>query len=140
MADPVFCSRIADFLLRLGEPAAAIQLLSRLEVLLPADQIILARAQAAKSNWREAVNILRRLNDVLPNDPKLANDLAVAAGKLRDYDTSISSFECYLKMVTPSANDYLRFADLLLMAQRADRCKAALDLAIELGEDSTWQR
>jgi len=137
MADPVFCSRIADFLLRLGEPAAAIQLLSRLEVLLPKDQIILARAQAAKSNWREAVNILRRLNDVLPNDPKLANDLAVAAGKLRDYDTSISSFERYLKMVTPSANDYLRFADLLLMAQRADRCKAALDLAIELGEDSS---
>lgn len=136
-ADPVFCPRIADFLLRLGEPAAAIQLLSRLEVLLPADQIILARAQAAKANWREAVNILRRLNDVLPNDAKLANDLAVAAGKLRDYDTSISSFERYLTMVTPSANDYLRFADLLLMAQRPDRCLTALNLAIELGEDSS---
>ena len=135
-ADPVFCPLIADFLLRLGEPAAAIQLLARLQVLLPADQIILARAQAAKSNWREAVNILRRLNGDLPNDAKLANDLAVAAGKLRDYETSISSFERYLTLVTPSATDYLRFADLLLIAQRADRCGAALKLAIDLGEDS----
>ena len=134
-ADPVFCPLIADFLLRLGEPEAAIQLLGRLQVLLPADQIILARAQAAKSNWREAVSLLRRLNEALPNDAKIANDLAVAAGKLRDYDTSIASFERYLTLVTPTATDYLRFADLLLMAQRAERCGKALKLAIELGED-----
>lgn len=135
-ADPVFCPLIAEFLLRLSEPGAAIQLLSRLQVLLPADQIILARAQAAKSNWREAVNILKRLSEALPNDAKVANDLAVAAGKLRDYDTSIRAFEHYLTLITPSATDYLRFADLLLMAQRADRCEKALKLAIELGEDS----
>ncbi len=136
-ADPVFCPLIADFLLRLGEPSAAIQLLSRLQVLKPSEQIILARAQAAKSNWREAVSILKRLNSVLPDDAKLANDLAVAAGKLRDYDTSIASFERYLTLVTPSAQDYLRFADLLLIAQRADRCEKALKLAIEHGEDSS---
>lgn len=136
-ADPVFCPLIADLLLRLGEPSAAIQLLSRLQVLPPSEQIILARAQAAKANWREAVNILKRLSGVLPDDAKLANDLAVAAGKLRDYDTSIASFEHYLTLVTPSANDYLRFADLLLIAQRADRCDTALKLAIELGEDSS---
>lgn len=135
-ADPVFCSLIADFSLRLGEPAAAIQLLSRLQVLPPAEQIILARAQAAQSNWREAVNILRRLNGVVTDDSKIANDLAVAAGKLRDFETSISSFERYLTLVIPTAQDYLRFADLLLLAQRADRCESALMLAIELGEDS----
>jgi tetratricopeptide (TPR) repeat protein len=136
-ADPVFCPLIADFLLRLGEPSAAIQLLARLQVLPPSEQIILARAQAAKSNWREAVNILKRLNSVLPKDAKIANDLAVAAGKLRDYDTSIASFERYLTLVTPSAQDYLRFADLLLIAQRADRCDKALKLAIEHGEDGS---
>lgn len=136
-ADPVFCPLIADFFLRLREPSAAIQLLSRLEVLLPADQIILARAQAAKGNWRESVSILRRLNEVLPSDAKIANDLAVTAGKLRDYDTSISSFEHYLTLVTPSANDYLRFADLLLMAQKPERCEQALKLAIDHGEKSS---
>ena len=134
-ADPVFCPLIADFLLSLGEPGAAIQLLSRLQVLTPSDQIILARAQAAKSNWREAVSTLSRLSGELPNDAKIANDLAVAAGKLRDFDTSISSFEHYMKLVTPSATDYLRFADLLLMAQRTERCEKAVKLAIEMGED-----
>jgi tetratricopeptide (TPR) repeat protein len=136
-ADAVFCPLIADFLLRLGESAAAIQLLARLEVLLPSDQIILARAQAAQSNWREAVSILRRLNDARIDDPKIANELAVTAGKLRDYDTSIKSFERYLTLVTPTATDYLRFADLLLMAQRSERCAMAIKLSIELGEDSS---
>ena len=77
-ADPVFCPLIADFLLRLGEASAAIQLLSRLQVLKPSDQIILARAQAALSNWREAVNILKRLSTVVVDDPKIVNDLALS--------------------------------------------------------------
>ncbi|RBP53291.1 tetratricopeptide repeat-containing sulfotransferase family protein [Arenicella xantha] len=133
--DPVFCSRIADFLLSLGEPPAAIQLLSRLKVLTPADQIILARAQAGVSNWREAVNILRRLNDELPDDSSIANNLAVTAGKLRDFPTAISAFERYLRLVSPTAEDYLRFADLLLMAQQSERSEKAIKHAMELGED-----
>ena len=136
-ADAIFCPLIADFFLRLGESAAAIQLLSRLEVLLPTDQIILARAQAAQSNWREAVSILRRLNEARTDDPQIANELAVTAGKLRDYETSIKSFERYLTLVTPTATDYLRFADLLLMAQRSERCATAIKLSLELGEDSS---
>lgn len=134
--DPVFCSLIADFFVRLAEPDAAIQLLSRLQVLTPNDQIILARAHAGKTHWRESASILQRLRAELPNEPKIANDLAVAAGKLRDYDTAISAFEHYLTLVTPSAIDYLRFADLLLMAQKTARCRQAITLALDKGESS----
>ena len=133
--DPYFCSRIADMSLHLGEPAAAITLLSRLQKMLPQDQIILANSQAALGNWRDAVNILKRLHQVVDTDPVVADKLATAAGKLRDYPTSIAAYERYLQLVTPTANDYLRFADLLLIAQNADRCNHALDLAIEMGED-----
>ena len=133
--DPVFCSRIAEMLQQLGEPAAAIELLGRLQALTPQDQIILAKANGRMSNWREGVNILKRLNDAAPDDPVVANELAKAAGKLRDYPTAISAFERYLRLVRPTANDYLRFADLLLIAQSSDRCEQALDRALELGED-----
>lgn len=134
--DPVFCPRIADMSISLGEPAAAITLLSRLNELLPQDQIILAKAQGRLGNWREAVSILKRLNDNLPKDPVVADKLATAAGNLRDYPTSIKAYERYLQLVSPTAKDYLRFADLLLLAQNADRCRQALDIALEMGEDS----
>ena len=133
--DPVFVPSIADMSLRLGEPAAAVQLLSRLNQLLPQDQIILARAQGKLGNWREAVGILKRLNDATPKDAEVADKLATAAGKLRDYPTAIAAFGRYLQLVKPTANDYLRYADLLLIAQEADRCDQALDIALEMGED-----
>lgn len=134
--DPVFVPRIAEMSIRLGEPAAAVTLLSRLGKLLPADQIILATAQGQLGNWREAVSILKWLNDAVPRDAEVADKLATAAGKLRDYPTAITAYGRYLQLVKPTALDYLRYADLLLIAQNADRCDQALDIAIDMGEDS----
>jgi len=133
--DPYFVPRIADLSVRLSEPAAAITLLSRLQKLLPNDQIILANANSMLGNWRESFKILKRLKDSVPNDPAINQKLSIAAGSLRDYPAAISAYERYLQLVKPTANDYLRFADLLLLARNADRCERALELALELGED-----
>ena len=138
--DPVFCSRIADMSLQLNEPAVAISMLDRLQKLLPQDQIIMAKAEGALGNWRDAVAILSRLFDVTPNDSSIARELSVAAANLRQYTLAISSYERYLKNVNPTAQDYLRFADLLLIAQQESRCEIALKQAKDLGEDSAeWE-
>lgn len=134
--DSFFVPRIADLSIRLGEPAAAITLMSRLTRLTPDNQIILANAQGMLGNWREAVNGLKFLHQSLPDDSVVAEKLAVAAGKLHDFNTAIFAFENYLRLVTPTAKDYLKFADLLLLAQEADRCEKAIKLSQELGEDS----
>ncbi len=133
--DPVFCSRLAMLFHDLGEPKAAIQLLMRLKALLPQDQIVLARANGQLNNWQEAVNLLQQLSEAVPEDAQVAKELAVAAGRLKDFDVAVSAFERYLRLVLPTANDYLRFADLLLMAQRVDRCDQAITQAIYAGED-----
>lgn len=134
--DAYFVPRIADMSIRLGEPAAAVTLLSRLQRLTPADQIILANAQGMLGSWREAVGILKFLHDSVPEDPVVAEKLALAASKLRDYDLSIRAFERYLRLVKPTARDYLRFADLLLIAQLTERCEQALKIAEDMGEES----
>jgi tetratricopeptide (TPR) repeat protein len=133
--DPVFCSRIAEMSIRLGEPAAAITLMSRLKSLTPDQQIIMANAHGMLGSWRESVGILKHLNKSLPNDAVIAEKLSFALGQLRDYPAAISAFERHLRLITPKANDYLRFADILLIAQNAKRCDQALDQAQELGED-----
>lgn len=133
--DPVFCSRIAEMSIRLGEPEAALTLMSRLSRLTPDHQIIIANAHGLLGNWREATNILKHLNETVPDNPVITDKLAVAAGHLGDFKTSVSMFEHYLRLVTPTAQDYLRFADLLLLAHETKRCDQALDLAIEKGAD-----
>jgi tetratricopeptide (TPR) repeat protein len=134
--DPVFCSRIAEMSIRLGEPAAAVTIMSRLKALTPDHQLIIANAHGVLGNWREAIGILKNLQKSLPENAEIAQKLALAAGQLRDYPFAISSYQRYLRLITPSANDYLRFADLLLIAQNTKRCDQALDQALALGEDS----
>jgi tetratricopeptide (TPR) repeat protein len=134
--DPVFCSRIAEMSIRLGEPAAAVTIMSRLKALTPDHQLIIANAHGVLGNWREAIGILKNLQKSLPENAQIAQKLALAAGQLRDYPFAISSYQNYLRLITPSSNDYLRFADLLLIAQNAKRCDQALDQALALGEDS----
>jgi tetratricopeptide (TPR) repeat protein len=134
--DPVFCSRIAEMSIRLGEPAAAVTIMSRLKALTPDHQLIISNAHGVLGNWREAIGILKNLQKSLPENAKIAQKLALAAGQLRDYPFAISSYQSYLRLITPSSNDYLRFADLLLIAQNTKRCDQALDQALALGEDS----
>ncbi len=133
--DPVFCGKLAEVFLSLKEPNAAIQMLARLNTLLPADQLLLAKAHGALNRWKEAINVLTRLSKERPNDALVLNELSIAAASHRDYTTAISSYEKYLEIVTPNANDYLRFSDLLLIAQLPDQCAKAIDSALELGED-----
>lgn len=133
--DPVFCAKLAAVFLQLDEPAASIQMLSRMTALLPRDQLVLAKAHGALNHWKEAVNVLQRLSDELPKEALVANELSIAAANYRDYDTAVAAFERFLRSVTPTANDYLRFADLLFIAQLPDRCEKALELAAEQGEE-----
>ncbi len=133
--DAVFCPRIADMFVQLGEPGAAIQLLSRLHVLPPADQLVLARAHGRLANWREAVNILRQLHEAVPDDSDVAEQLAVNAMQVRDYPLAIKAYERFLRQTNPTANHYLRFADLLLIAQDPERSLKAAAQAANAGED-----
>lgn len=134
--DPEFCFRIADMSVRLGEPAAAISMLDRLSALLPRDQIVMASAEGQLGNMRDAVAILERLLEELPNDSDVAQRLSVAAANLRQYPLAISAYERFLRNTNATAIDYLRFADLLLIAQDVKRCEIAIKQAVDLGEDS----
>lgn len=134
--DPVFCAKLAEVFLQFSEPAASIQMLSRLKALFPQDQIVMARANGALNNWKESVNILARLSKELPEEALVASELSLAAASHRDYEVAVSAYENYLRIVVPTSNDYLRFADLLLIAQLPERCEKAIELAIGLGEDS----
>lgn len=130
--DAFFCPQIAMLFRQLGEPQAAVQLLSRLNALTPNDQIILANANADLHNYREATNILKRLYEDIPNEPLVAVELSKQAALLKNYELAISAWEQYLRLTVPKADDYIRFADLLLNAGEIRRCHHALSQATNL--------
>ncbi len=124
--NPFFCTEIARLLVQLGEARGALGLLERLQELTPDDQIIMAKALGLQNRWAESIQLLHRLRTELPQAAILASELSMAAAQARDYRLAVANFEEYLTLVSPSASDYLRFADLLLFAKQSARAEQAL--------------
>ncbi|GHD35253.1 tetratricopeptide repeat-containing sulfotransferase family protein [Halioglobus pacificus] len=131
--DEGFSCAIADLLLGLGQAQEAAILLQACPMTQAATASLMARALTALGQWDGAVSLYRQLCAQHPDQPELLNALAVAAGHLRDYPLAIESFERYMGLVTPSAADHVRFADLYLLARRLDACRQQLALAENLG-------
>jgi len=134
--DPEMCSAIAERFVSLQESTGALQILDRLTALTPNDQIVMARAYGLKGQWSESVRVLHRLSLDLPNDVFVLSELANAGANLRDYRIAIDAFERILKSRTPSSYDYLKFADLLLLAKQTKRAAQAVKIAEQNGENS----
>ena len=134
--DFVLCGTIAELFVSLGESVGALQLLDRLEALSPNDQVVMARAHGLNNNWAESVRILHRLSNELPKDATVLGELASAAARMRDYRVAVDTFERLLKVINPTAWDYVKFADLLLLAKQPERAEQAIKLAEDAGESS----
>ena len=134
--DQFFALEIARLLVGLGEAQGALSMLDRLTQLNADAQVVMARALGLQNKHSESIALLHRLRQELPKEAALAGELSMAAAKTRDYRLAVSNFEDYLKLITPSAKDYLRFTDLLLYAQDLPRAEQALEQAKGDGSDT----
>ena len=133
--DEYFANALGKLLLDLGKPEAALELLRSCTATRPDTSILQARAMGALGDWDHAVSLLRHLAGADSQNSELARELAVAAGRLRDYPLAIASYERYMGLIEPRALDYLRFADLYLMARDIDSSGRQLQLARQSGAD-----
>ena len=134
--DEEFSQTICRLLLSLEAPRAVLRQFERYPPGLLASYLLQAQALGQLGAWDRAVALLRRLADENPLNPQLASELALAAARLRDYELAIVSYERYLNLVEPTATEYVKLADLLLLARRVPRCEAALKHAQEAGADT----
>jgi len=96
---------------------------------------LLAQVWGALGEWDKSVSILRQLAGQYGDNAQIARELSLAAGKLRDYPLAIASYQRYMDLSQPLAQDYLRFADLYLLARNIPQCGQQLVLAGEAGAD-----
>jgi len=136
LGDAFFAQAVGGLLLDLNLPAAAIKLLAGSPGGDAGNSILLARAMGALGDWDKSVSILRQLADQNRSSAKIALELSQAAGKLRDYPLAISNYRRYMGLSRATAQDYLRFADLYLMARDIAHSIEQLDLAECAGADS----
>ena len=127
--DPLFCLEIARLLIKLGEAQGALGILDRLEELTPDGQVLMARAFCLQGEFSDAIAILHRLRQELPEVAIFANELSLAAAYLGDYRLAVTNYEDYLNLSEPKSSDYLRFADLLLKTKNLERAEIALEQA-----------
>lgn len=134
--DAELCSALADAFLGLFEAHGALQILDRMKALTPKDQILMSRAYGLKGQWSESVRILHRLAVDVSGDVSVLTELAKAAANAGDFRVAIDTFERILKSRTPSSYDYIRFADLLLLAKEDERANIAINIAYDSGDRS----
>jgi len=120
-SEPELCSALAEAFVAFKEPKAALQVLDMLDALQPRDQITMAKAYGLQTLWSESTRVLYRLSQDLPEDISVLGELAKSAANQRDYRVAIDTFEKLLKLKTPSSYDYVKFADLLLLARHTEQ-------------------
>lgn len=125
---------VCQLLLELNQPKAVLNQLAQFPHTEIASAILEAQTRGSLGQWDESVSLLRNLFRDHHDEPKIARELSVAAGKLRDYPLAIDSFKGYLELTKPTAHDYIRFADLYLMARDVGNSQKQLDIAEGLGE------
>ena len=72
-----------------------------------------------------------------PKSVQIAQELALAAGRLRDYDLAIKTYAHYLSLITPGVAEFVKFADLFLLARKVDQCETYLQYAKDVGAETT---
>ncbi len=123
-----------QLLLGLNQPNLVLNQLARFPHIEIESIILEAQTRGSVGSWNESVSLLRGLFRDHHDQAKIARELSVAAGKLRDYPLAIDSFKAYMNLIKPAANDYIRFADLYLLARDVDNSQKQLDIAEQLGE------
>ncbi|MEP5569251.1 MAG: sulfotransferase [Halioglobus sp.] len=131
--DEHFANVIGKLLLDLRQPNAALKLLNSCKPSQLSTTILIGRAMGALGDWDRAVSLLRGLATSNSDNADIARELSLAAGKLRDYPLAIASYKHFMTLIEPTAQDYLRFADLYLIARDTGSSDEQLHLAREAG-------
>ena len=131
--DEHFSNTICQLLLKLDQAKAVLQLKSRHKHHQTGSRILQAKAYGFLGEWDKAVSLLRALSDAHRDDSKICRELSIAAGRLRDYPLAIDSYRRYMALISPQAHDYLKLADIYLIARDLNNSSKQLSLAASAG-------
>lgn len=88
----------------------------------------------------KALPIYRKLFASIPNNPTIAKELSLVAAEFREFKTAIEAYSRYMQLIDPSAADFVKFSDLLLMGHNVADSQRHLEKALAMGEDSAESR
>lgn len=131
---------IAAEFVNLGAFSQAIATLQRIEPMDAQSFYHLGLSYYRLGQHGKALPVYRRLFSSIPDSPTIARELAQVAAEFREYPTAVEAYSRYMQLIQPSAQDYLRSADLHLMNHDVTKSQEDLDRAGSLGEDSAQYR
>ncbi|NMP33369.1 tetratricopeptide repeat protein [Thalassotalea sp. M1531] len=88
--------------------------------------ILLVQSHMALGDWTNAITRLNQLKKQFPNNYEVLNNLAICYGKTLNFSLAIPLFE-QLIMLKPDNDNYIRMADLYLLAQQKENAEFALN-------------
>jgi tetratricopeptide (TPR) repeat protein len=135
LTDEVMLPTICRKLIAAGGADAALHFLSTIGVPGPSVLTVMAMAQSAKGDFGGASLTLGKAADLEPGNAATWRALAVANGRYGNYQAAIAAYKTYMERKLPDAEDYLAYADLLLLAKQEKAAQQALDQAMAAGAE-----
>ena len=133
LSDEAMLPTICHKLIAAGHADAALQFLSTINSPGPSVLTVMAMAQSANGDFGGASLTLKKATELEPANAATWRALAVANGRYRNYPAAIDAYKTYMERQPPGAEDFLAYADLLLLARHEKEARKALDQAMVAG-------
>jgi len=134
--DAYIINSFAHLAMSLQQPSLAIEIATKQQTENAQSLIIIAQAQMQNENWSSAISIWQKLRALPLNQPEIQRNLSICYAKLREYDSAITAFEAFLQLVAPDSANFLKFADLYILARNIKQARTQLDKAIACKNNS----
>jgi len=130
--DSYIINSFAHLALLLKQPALAQEIASKYQSNNSQTKIIIAQAHMQNEHWSAAISIWQSLKALPIAQADIQKNISICYAKIREYDSAVIAFECFLRLVEPASDNLLKFADLYILARDVKQARIQLDKAIAL--------
>jgi tetratricopeptide (TPR) repeat protein len=97
---------------------------------------ITAKAHMQLENWSAAILMWNKLSEKAPTQPEVYKNKSLCYAKTREYEQAISAFASFINYAKQDSLNYLKFADLYILARDIKNARKQLEHAISLKDCS----
>lgn len=122
--------------LSIKQPELSLEIATKYESSNPQTKIICAQAHMQSEHWNKAVALWQKVAILSSQPAVIQKNLSICYAKLRQYKNAINAFDTFLKHTPVNSINFLKFADLYILARDVKLARVQLDNAIALNDTS----
>ena len=122
--------------LSIKQPELSLEIATKYKSSNPQTTIICAQAYMQSEQWSKAIALWQKVGMLSSKQALTQKSLSICYAKLRQYKNAIRAFDTFLDHTPVNSINFLKFADLYILARDIKLARVQLDKAIALNDTS----